>query len=81
MDQNFTNLPYSKQLIKSDVNLWHLRTHLTGIIIRGHEAFAFLDFLQWPHDPNLTCNILINVTSSIIECLLIYPAQLLLFKN
>ena len=41
-DQNFTNLPYSKQLIKSDVNLWHLRTHLTGIIIRGHELLHFL---------------------------------------
>ena len=53
--------------MKSDVNLWHLRTHLTGVIIHGHGAYAFLDFLQWPHDPNLTCNILIKVNSSTIE--------------
>ena len=61
MDQNSTNLPHMKRLQKSDVNLWYLRTHLTGVIVHGHGTCCYLDFQQWPHDPNLTCNLLIKV--------------------
>jgi hypothetical protein len=58
MDQNSTNLPHMKRIQKSDVNLWFLRTHLTGAIVHGHAVYAFLDFMQWPHDPNLTTNLI-----------------------
>lgn len=61
MDQNATNLPHTKRMQKSDVNLWHLRNHLTGVIVHGHGSWAFLDFCQWPHDPNLTTNLLMKV--------------------
>ena len=54
-------MPHMKRIKKSDVNLWHLRTHLTAAIVHGHGAWAHLDYLQWPHDPNLTTNILIQV--------------------
>jgi len=61
MDQSATNLPHLKKISKSTVNLWHLRTHLTGIIVHGCGSEGFLDFLQYPHDPNLTINILLKI--------------------
>ena len=61
MDQNSTHLPHIKKLPKASVNLTHLRTHLTGVICHGFGAFGYLDYLQYPHDPNLTINILLNV--------------------
>jgi len=39
-----------------------LRTHVTGVLSHGDgKAFAFIDKLEWPHDSNLTINILVNV--------------------
>lgn len=61
MDQNATNLPHLKRVNKTAANLWHLRTHLTGVIVHGHGAYAYTDLLQWPHDPNLTISILMEV--------------------
>ena len=63
MDQNSTNLPHCKRMQKSDSNLWHFRTHLTGCIVHGHQSYVFLDFMQWPHDPNLTIQVLCQVIS------------------
>ena len=62
MDQNSTQLPHTKRLQKSDANVWHFRTHLTGAILHGNKAVVYLDYLQWPHDPNLTINVLLEVT-------------------
>ena len=76
MDQNSTQLPHTKRLQKSDAHLWHFRTHLTGAILHGHWATVFLDYLQWPHDPNLTINVLLqvsyihNVSSHDLFCIL-----------
>ena len=61
MDQSATNLPHLKKISKSSVNLWHLRTHLTGAIVHGHGSEGFLGFLQYPHDPNLTINVLLQL--------------------
>lgn len=61
MDQNATNLPHLKRYNKSAANLWHLRTHITGGIVHGFGSCAYTDILQWPHDPNLTINILIDI--------------------
>ena len=62
MDQNSTQLLHIKQLQKSDANLWHFKTLLTGTILHGHCATVFLDYLQWPHGPNLTVNALLQVS-------------------
>lgn len=51
MDQSATNRPHLKKVSNSTVNLWHLRTHLTGAITHGHGSEEFLDFLQYPQDP------------------------------
>ncbi len=61
MDQNKTNLPHLKRVEKSAANLWQCWTHLTGAIIHGKQAEAYFDLHQWPHDPNLTINILARV--------------------
>ena len=29
--------------------------------MHGHGSYAYADYLQWPHDPNLTMNVLIEV--------------------
>lgn len=61
MDQSATNLPHQKKISKSTVNLWHLRTHFTGAIVHGDCSEGFLDYLQYPHDPNLTINVLLRL--------------------
>ena len=61
MDQSATHLPHLKKISKSSVNLWHLRTHFTGAIVHGKGSSGYLDFLQYPHDPNLTINVLLRI--------------------
>ena len=70
MDQNSTHLPHSKRVQKSDSNLWHFRTHLTGSIVHGHSGCVFLDYMQWPHDPNLTVTILCEVSRNFLQCII-----------
>ena len=41
-------------MTKSCQNLWTLRTHLTGVIAHGSGSHYYFDFLQFPHDSNLT---------------------------
>ena len=59
MDQNKTNIPHFVRLAKSAQNLWTLRTHLSGVLVHGKGNFGFFDFLQWPHDCNLTITCLL----------------------
>lgn len=61
MDQNATNLPHLKRVNKAAVNLWYLRTHLSGVIVQSFGSEGFLDFGQFPHDPNLTINVLLRL--------------------
>lgn len=55
--QSVCSLPHTKKVNKSSVNL---KTHLTGVIMHGHGSSGYLDYMQWPHDPNLTMNILLK---------------------
>ena len=61
MDQSKTDLPHLLRKNKSACNLWVLRTHLTGAIAHGRRSYAFLDVHLWPHDSNLTTNILLQI--------------------
>ena len=36
-----------------------LQTHLVGGEVHGQKVYVLLDFLQWPHDANLTLNCLL----------------------
>ena len=65
MDQNKTNIPHLLHITKSTQNLWRLRTHLTGALLhtkspKGKIAFCFYDILQYPHDGNMTIQVLLE---------------------
>ena len=67
MDQNKTNLPHFARVTKATQNLWTLRTHLTGVMVHGKGNFGFFDFLQWPHDCNLTLSCLLETLSRLAQ--------------
>ncbi|XP_052260757.1 uncharacterized protein LOC127864907 [Dreissena polymorpha] len=62
MDQAKTNLPHfagrnPKNLHAVDL----LHTHVTGVLSHGHGGFhAYVDINEYPHDPNLTINIILK---------------------
>lgn len=60
------------------VNLWHLRTHLTGAIVHGQGSEGYLDYLQYPHDPNLTMNVLLRLLVTKFQALSRLPHKLYL---
>jgi len=70
MDQAKTNLLNTWVITKSTSNLWHPRTHVSGVLLHtkascGKLAHAFVDSLQWAHDRNLTLSLLVKV---LIDC-------------
>jgi hypothetical protein len=60
MDQKKTDLPWVWPLDKGTASLPRIKTHVTGVIMHGHKpsSLLFVDFLDVPHDPNLTCHII-----------------------
>ncbi|WAR14973.1 hypothetical protein MAR_005078 [Mya arenaria] len=62
MDQAKTSLPhFAGRQSKSISNVDLLKTHVTGVINHGNGCFhSYVDFNQFPHDPNLTINILLR---------------------
>ena len=61
MDQAKLLLPQLCNLIKAFSDAYKLRTHLTGVLDHGQQPFCVLDLFQWPHDSNLTLNVLLLV--------------------
>lgn len=37
------------------------RTHVTAAIVHGQGTYAYIDVHSWPHDSNLTINILLDI--------------------
>lgn len=47
---------------KVDGSAWKLKTHVTGVLADNHSmAAVFVDCCEWPHDSNLTINIILHV--------------------
>jgi len=65
MDQNKTNIPSLVRVPKSCQNLWTLRTHLTGVVVHGLGHHCLFDFLQYPHDCNLTLTAILFILERI----------------
>ena len=61
MDQSKTDLPHLARKNKAACNLWVLRTHITGALVHGRRSYAFVDVNMWPHDSNLSINILLQI--------------------
>ncbi|KAJ7381365.1 Exocyst complex component 1 [Desmophyllum pertusum] len=40
---------------------WRLKTHVTGVLTNYRSsAYAFIDLCEWPHDSNLTINVILQ---------------------
>ena len=61
MDQNKTELPYSKFCYKGLDGVTKLRVHIIASMIHGRPPLLFLDWRQFRHDSNLTMNIILQV--------------------
>ena len=61
MDQSKTDLPHLVRKNKAACNMWVLRTHVTGVLVHGRRSYAFVDTQMWPHDSNLSMNILLAI--------------------
>ena len=47
---------------KIDDHVWKLKSHVTGALANFRtKAAAYIDCCQWPHDSNLTINILLKI--------------------
>lgn len=45
-----------------------MKTHITGVLSHGHGMLStFLDLMQYPHDPNLTMNIILKMLWKIVD--------------
>ena len=56
MDQSKTDLPHFARKNKAACNMWVLRTHM-----HCRHSYAFLNLHTWPHDSNLSINILLKI--------------------
>ena len=81
MDQNKTNVPSLVRTPKSCQNLWNLRTHLMGVLVHGIGSYCFFDYLQWPHDCNLTLGCILNTLSDISKCRILPPKLMIQMDN
>ncbi|XP_053381316.1 uncharacterized protein LOC123543812 [Mercenaria mercenaria] len=69
MDQGKTSLPHfagrpSKIINHADL----LKTHVSGIVNHGQGKFStYVDFNQYPHDPNLTINLILKTLKKVAE--------------
>jgi hypothetical protein len=61
MDQMKLMVPKLLNVMKAYSSAWRLKTHLTGVLNHGREAVGYFDLMQWPHDSNLTINIVMRV--------------------
>ena len=61
MDQMKLMIPKLLSQMKVFSSAWRLKTHLTGVMNHGREVIGYLDLMQWPHDSNLTINIILRV--------------------
>ena len=60
MDQMKLTVPQLLHVMKSYSSAWRLKTHLTGVLNHGRETIGYFDLHQWPHDSNLTINVLLR---------------------
>ena len=62
MDQAKTSLPHIPSNPKCFAGEYSLPTHLTGVNIHGKQPVIFIDWGQFPHDSNLTINVILQIT-------------------
>lgn len=87
MDQHTTNIPSLRRISKAMSALTTVGTHLVGAIIHsgqspnGKEVYGSFDYYQFPHDPNLTMTVLLDVLVQWVSDNLLPPVLYLQFDN
>jgi len=61
MDQDKTNIPHLISTPKALAGNYTLETHVTGVRAHGRSTMMFIDCQQFPHDSNLTIELLSQV--------------------
>ena len=61
MDQKATSIPRFYRQSKSTSAAWKLQSHITGAMVHGRGNHLYVDVKEYPHDSNLTGNILLNI--------------------
>ena len=61
VDQMKLMIPQFLHQMKAYSSAWRLKTHLTEVLNHGREALGYFDLMQWPHDSNLTINVILPV--------------------
>lgn len=61
MDQDKTNIPHLISIPKALAGNYTLETHITGVRVHGRSTITFIDCQQFPHDSNLTIELLSRV--------------------
>ena len=69
MDQKATSIPRFYRQSKSTSAAWKLQSHITGALVHGRGTHLFVDLKEFPHDSNLTSNILLNIVRKYAETL------------
>ena len=67
MDQAKLLLPHLIVMAHAYANARKFRTHLTGVLNHGRQPKGYFDLFQYPHDANLTINILLFELQSMGE--------------
>lgn len=65
MDQEKTNIPHILSKPKALAGSYTLDTHITGVKIHGRRSKMYIDYQQFPHDANLTAELL---SKALLDC-------------
>ena len=65
MDQEKTNIPHILSKPKALAGSFTLDTHITGVKVHGRGSNMYIDYQQFPHDANLTAELL---SKTILDC-------------
>ncbi len=61
MDQSKTKLPNFVNVSKTVSQMYKLRTHITGVLVHGLGAYAFIDLHEFTHGSNMTIEALMTI--------------------
>ncbi|XP_030848478.1 uncharacterized protein LOC115927151 [Strongylocentrotus purpuratus] len=61
MDQHCTAIPQLHPAPKALSHTDQLNTHITGAIVHGRGQHTYIDVKEYPHDSNLTINIILSI--------------------
>lgn len=68
MDQDKTDIPHITSNPKAMAGSYRLETHVTGVRAHGHVTMMVIDWGQFPHDTNLTIQVLLQLFDHLKVC-------------